>query len=241
MTHPRHAVIDMPRSNPTPVSPSAEELEIVLRHLLQRQESDRQKLARLAHDGLGQVLAILKLNLEAISRKPEILGTRINECLDLVQRAVNQTRGFALEARPSLLDDLGLVPALRWLVQTRTQGSGVIAGVVAEPELVVVPACWLDACFRVAEEALSNALRHAQARNLAVEVHDQDGAMAMTVRDDGVGFAVADRAAGGGLLTMRERVRLAGGAFDLHSHPGGGTAIQVRFVRASLSKEPESF
>jgi signal transduction histidine kinase len=235
-----HAVITMHRANSTAVSPSTEELEIVLRHVLRRQEIDRQKLACLAHDDLGQLLAMLKLNLEAASRKPDSLPTRLKECLDLVQRAVHQTRRFALEARPALLDDLGLVPALRWLMQTRTQASGVNAMVVAEPELLVVPAHCLDACFRVAEEAVSNALRHAQARNLAVEIRDQDNAITMAIRDDGVGFVVAERASCGGLLTMRARVRLAGGDFDLHSQPGSGTVIHVRFVRERLSKEAEN-
>jgi signal transduction histidine kinase len=220
----------MQRSPPATVSPSAE-LQFVLRRMLERQEDERRQLARQLHDDLGQALAMLKLQLGALARQ---LGStpspRVQDCLELVQRALSQTRLLALEARPSLLDDLGIVPALRWLVQRRVEGTGVAGKVVADPENLKLPAPWLSTCFRVAEEALDNTLRHAQAQAVTVEVREHGGMIDMVIRDDGVGFSVTDPLTGGGLLTMRERVRLAGGEFDLQSRPGGGTEVRVRVV-----------
>ena len=202
----------------------------MLSHLLRSQESQRRQLARQLHDDLGQVLAILKLQLTALARQLGTAVPRLEDCLDLVQRAANQTRTLALETRPALLDDLGLVPALRWLLQTKTAGTGITAMVTAEPESPLVPAEWRSTCFRVAEEAVNNALRHAQAKTLTIEVRQHGDVLDMAIRDDGIGFQVAAHAAGGGLLTMRARVRLAGGDFALHSQPGTGTEVRVRLV-----------
>jgi signal transduction histidine kinase len=216
---------------PTAAAPSAKELEVILRHLLQRQEKEQGRFARRLHDELGQVLAMLKLQLSALSRQTPLPG--LQECLDLTQRAVNHTRQLALDARPSLLDDLGIVPALRWLVQARLAETGLTGSVVAEPEAPVVPAAWSSACYRVAEDAVDNALCHARARALTVEIRQRGPGLDLVIRDDGVGFCLADHAADAGLLLMRERVRLAGGEWAVQSQPGAGTEVRVRFDRGT--------
>jgi signal transduction histidine kinase len=220
----------MQRPAPEPVPIPAEELQVVLAHLLRSQETQRRQLARQLHDELGQVLAMLKIKLTTLVKQPGAAGLRLEDCLDLLQRAVNQARLIALEARPALLDDLGLVPALRWLVQTKSAGTGLTATVTADPESPVLSLERRSTCFRVAEEAVNNVLRHAQAKTLRIEFRQHEGALNMAIRDDGCGFEVAEHAAGGGLLTMRIRVRLAGGEFVLQSQHGTGTEVRVRFV-----------
>ena len=215
-----------PESDPTP----AVELQIVLEHLLRSQETQRRQFARQLHDELGQVLAMLKLQLTALAQQLGAAAPRLQDCLDLVQRAVNQARLLALEARPALLDNLGLVPALRWLVQTKTAGTGITAAVAADPESPVLSLERRCICFRVAEEAVNNAVRHARAKTLQIELRRHEDGMEMTIRDDGAGFNVAEHAASGGLLTMRTRVRLTGGDFALHSQPGTGTEVRLRFA-----------
>src|SRR5262249_26731502 len=158
---------------------------------------------------LSQSLAMIKLHLAAAMRQ---LGTeaptRLHDCLPLVGQTAQRARELALEARPSLLDDLGLVPALRWCVQHRTQGAGLSVTLTAEPPEPALAPEVAAACYRVAEEAVVNVVRHAAAKNLAVEVRVQSAWIEMVVRDDGVGFDVGrlGQAGAGSLLLMRERV-----------------------------------
>jgi signal transduction histidine kinase len=218
----------MKRPAVTAVASSAEELQVVITHVLQRQDEERRLFGRRLHDDLGQLLTILKLRLSALARQTP--SPLMQECLDLTQRAVNDTRQLALEAGPSLLDDLGLVPALRWLVQWRTAGTGVVGTVVSEPASLSLPAEWSRVCYRVAEDAVASGLGRPQAKTLVVEVRQLDRAVEMVIRDDGLTGAVADHAADCGLLTMRARVRLAGGELVVHSPPGVGTEVRVRFA-----------
>jgi len=208
---------------------SAEELQAVLAHVLQRHDEERRLLARRLHDDLGQVLAILKLRLGALDRQAP--SPLLRECLDLAQRAVNDIRQLALEAGPTMLEDLGLVPALRWLVQARTAGTAVVGTVTSEPPSPALPAEWSTACYRVAEEAVANALRQDQVRTVKVDARLVEFAFEMVIRDDGLPCTDADHAVDCGLLTMRERVRLAGGELVVQSQPGAGTEVRVRLLR----------
>ena len=206
-------------------------LDRVLGQCLERDEDERRRLARVLHDELGQSLAMIKLHLAAVLRQ---LGTeapaRLHDCLALVQQTAQRARELALEARPSLLDDLGLVPALRWCVQHRTQQAGLNVNVTAEPAEPVLPPELATVCYRVAEAAVDNVVRHAAAKNLTVEVRVRPDAIEMAVRDDGVGFDVGRVGEAGSLLLTRERVRLAAGELVVRSAPGG-TEVRVRFAR----------
>src|SRR5262249_44675220 len=176
-------------------------------------------------------------NLQALQRstEPATPLPRLQESLAIVERALQQVRNLSLDLRPSLLDDLGLAAALRWYLDRQAQRAEFLAHFHAEPADLPLPSELATACFRVTQEALTNILRHAKARNVWVDVRRGAGELLLTVRDDGTGFDVAraeERAARGGslgLAGMRERVGLLGGRLDIESTPGSGSVIRVRF------------
>src|SRR5712691_91045 len=212
-----------------------EALQILSRQLLEAQENERRHIARELHDEIGQALTAVKINLQAAQRTPEALVSYLEDSISIVDRTLQQVRTLSLDLRPALLDDLGLVVALRWYVDRQAQRSGFPAQFVADP-LETRPRPDIEtACFRVAQEALTNVARHARAQQVRVELRQRDTELHLLIRDDGKGFDVRtaqERAAQGasmGLLGMQERVWLVGGQIAIESAPAGGTEIRVRF------------
>ena len=207
------------------------------RRLIEAQEAERRHIARELHDEIGQELTALKINLQA-AHHPDgdmELASRLEDSMGIVERAIQQVRDMSLALRPSLLDDLGLVAALRWLVDHQAQRSGFEARLEAEPARINVSPEVEIGCYRVVQEALNNIVRHAKAHNVRVEVALREGELRLLIRDDGVGFdvkAARERASHGasmGLLTMSERTRLLGGRLEMKSAPGQGTEIRAVF------------
>jgi signal transduction histidine kinase len=216
-------------------------LQTLSRELIQAQEAERRRLARELHDEIGQVLTAVKMNLQAVQRadapKPD---GRLSESIGIVERALQQVRNLSLDLRPSLLDDLGLVAALRWYVDRQAGRAGFQGQFTADPGRVDVPPDLATACFRVAQEAVTNVIRHAKARTVHVGLRLTDGELQLTVRDDGAGFDVpqarrrASRGGSLGLLGMQERAQLVGGRMEIDSAPGRGTEVRVRFPVAAF-------
>jgi len=204
--------------------------------LIRAQEDERRRLARELHDELGQVLTAVKINLESLSRgfAAGPVSARLRDAIDSVDQASQTVRDLALDLRPSVLDDLGLLAALRWYLDrfardTRVEAHLSMDAVPSlEPELETT-------CFRVAQEALTNVARHARATQVWLELHLVAHGIELKILDDGIGFdvhAARARAVGGasmGLLGMEERVSLAGGAFHIHALSGHGTEVRARF------------
>jgi signal transduction histidine kinase len=213
----------------------ADRLEVLSRRLLEAQEMERRRVARELHDEIGQVMTAVKIHLQAMQRtvSPEVPLPRLKESLDIVDRALQQVRNLSLELRPAMLDDLGLVSALRWYVDRQANRAGFQGHFSAEPPDIQVAAELATGCFRIVQEAFTNILRHAQAGQVTVELRADNRELHLAVRDDGRGFdpaAAWQRAARGGslgLLGMEERVHLLGGRMDLRSQPGQGTEIEV--------------
>jgi len=212
-----------------------EVLQILSRQLLEAQENERRHLARELHDEIGQALTAVKINLQAAQRTPEALVSYLEDSISIADRTLQQVRTLSLDLRPALLDDLGLVVALRWYVDRQAQRTGFTAQFVADA-LKTRPRPDIEtACFRVAQEALTNVVRHARAQQVRVELHQRDTELHLLIRDDGKGFDVRtaqERAAQGasmGLLGMQERVWLVGGQIAIESTPAWGTEIRVRF------------
>jgi signal transduction histidine kinase len=151
----------------------------------------------------------------------------------LIERVLQQVRTLSLDLRPSLLDDLGIGPALRWLAKRQAERAGF--NVVLDiddlhgryaPDLETI-------CFRVAQEALTNITRHAHASEVVITIGQRGTLLAMLINDDGIGFDVAAarrQAVQGhsmGLLSMQERVELAGGVLEITSAPGSGTSLYI--------------
>ncbi|MBL8955123.1 MAG: response regulator [Myxococcaceae bacterium] len=198
------------------------------------QESERRKIARSLHDQFGQILTALRLTLAAARRST---GAEQNEKLTqaeaLVEQATQQIRDFSVELWPTILDDLGLPSALRWLADRQTQWSGIDVRVEAEA-VGRLPVELEAACFRIAQEALTNVARHARASKVVVSLGVQSGGVELSVVDDGKGFDTSEawsRVASGeslGLRSMRDRLSAVGGELHLTSQPGAGTTLNAK-------------
>jgi two-component system, NarL family, sensor histidine kinase UhpB len=224
---------------------SHERLRALSRRLFEVQEEERKRLARDLHDDVGQALTALKIQLESIARPGNELTARarLDEIVDTVQHTLERVRQLSLSLRPPQLDDLGLAAALRSHLDRQARVAGLYAHFEAEDAPQDLAPDAETACFRVAQEAINNVLRHARARNLWVRLFTAGGRLAISVRDDGRGFdldSVRARAANGaslGLIGMEERMALAGGSFELRSSPGQGTVLLATFPAATASRE----
>lgn len=208
------------------------------RRLLEVQETERRHLARELHDEIAQVLTAAKMHLQsaALHPEPDRVAEQFQHAVALLDRLLTQVRSLSLDLRPPLLDDLGLLPALHWLVeQQRLRSASPRVQLLADTTMNRCDTAIETACFRIAQEALTNALRHAQAHSVVIALDQEDGALRLSVRDDGCGFDVAaarlraERNGSLGLLGMSERVSLADGTLTLRSSPGQGTRLEVVF------------
>jgi PAS domain S-box-containing protein len=215
---------------------SNRQLQTLSRRVLEAQETERRRLARELHDELGQSLTSLKISIQSQQRFGHTLTQdTLSEYVAKVDGALQETRRLALALRPSVLDDLGLVPALRWMSEQTAARSDMVVNF--RPALAVQMRLAADvetACFRIAQEALTNITRYAQARNVEVALDREEDQLVLTVRDNGVGFdleaARARAVAGGslGVLGMQERAMLIGGTLDIRTRPGEGCTVQMR-------------
>jgi signal transduction histidine kinase len=222
---------------------AVQQLHVLSRRLFQIQEDERRHLARELHDQMGQALTALKIDLQATQRLEERtdIVRRLDDSIAALERLLQQARQLSLELRPPLLDDLGLVPALRWYLDQQAQRAGLRVEFFADPALERVDAAIETACFRVAQEALTNVVRHARAQTVSVELHRTAEALHLMVRDNGIGFDVvtAQQGASMGLHGMRERVALVGGELDCKSAPGRGTEVHAFFPVQSRADAQE--
>ena len=222
-----------------------ERLQILSARLVEAQETERRYIAGELHDEIGQALTAIKLNLHAMTRLSDDgrLAKLLKGSVEVIDRALQQTRTLSFDLRPRMLDDLGLLPALRWLVDQRARQAGLETQVVADLPEGRLPSLVETACFRVAQEALTNVLRHARARSVRLEVRQRGAALEMSIHDDGIGFDVkiarkgATQGTSFGLLGMEERVHLAGGQIEIDSASMRGTTIRARLP---LTPSPSS-
>lgn len=220
-------------------------LRILSSQLMQVQEEERSRLARDLHDEVGQLLTALKIDLQDIQHG-EVRDARfspLTDSLELVDRLLTQVRTLALDLRPSLLDDLGLVPALRWYANRQAVRNGWILSLSVEGMDRRIPSPIEVTCFRVVQEALTNIAKYSRAKTIDLALRQKGEDITLVIQDDGVGFNVRlarRRAQSGesiGLLGMEERVRLAGGSFVISSAPGEGTRLELCF---SLTEQEQT-
>jgi len=196
------------------------------------QEDERRRLARDLHDGVGQNLTALKHRLvqlgAALPADDAALRARFDQAIALCADTLEDTRSMSRLLRPPILDDLGLEAALRWLVRSQGESSG--ADVALEMEaLPPLDGDLQTLLFRVAQEALNNVAKHADAREVMLRLVVRGGLLQLQVVDDGRGCdpAAVLQAGGSGIGGMRERLRLYGGRLELHSVPGEGTRLRA--------------
>jgi signal transduction histidine kinase len=214
-----------------------ERLHVLSCRLLRIQEDERRHLARELHDQMGQALTAAKIEFEAARGLEDctVVSRRLDDGIALLDQLLQQVRQLSVDLRPPLLDDLGLVPALRFYLDQHARRAGIHVEFFAGPSLGRAESDIETACFRVAQEALNNVVRHARARTVLVELHRASEMLHLVVRDDGIGFDVVttqkrpQHGASLGLLGMRERMTLVGGELDFKSEPGHGVEIHAFF------------
>jgi len=204
-----------------------------LSHLLLRaQEEERRRVAREMHDQLGQELIALKMNLQTAHADSPAGQRRLADSTAIAEQLIEQVRDLSLELHPSVLDDVGLAAALEWLCARQSERSGLPIEVRGERPLPRLTREAEAALFRIVQEAISNALKHARAHAVTVTLRHDPTQLEIAVQDDGCGFEpeLAQRRDRDslGLISMHERADLIGAAFDVRSRPGEGTRILVR-------------
>ncbi|HET8569988.1 MAG TPA: sensor histidine kinase [Candidatus Limnocylindria bacterium] len=202
---------------------------LVAGRILRAQEEERSRIARELHDDTGQALTLMLVRLrilEALAPEPTI-GREIGELRSLVSDSLESVRRLATDLGPTVLRDLGLDAALASLVGRVRDDTGLDIALRTSVEGVVLPEPVALALYRVAQEALTNVVRHADASQVEMRLDRLGGGVRLVVEDDGVGFAVPEELNGStvGLLGMRERIELVGGVFELASRPGRGTRV----------------
>ncbi len=205
--------------------------------LLRAQENERRALARELHDEIGQSLSAILMETEGAECADQ--QARIHEHLDsikgMAEKTVNQVRDLALLLRPSMLDDLGLAPALNWHARETTKRTGLNVIVSADEAIDSLPDEHRTCIYRLVQEAVNNAVRHANARTVEVSVQKEGLKVVVSVRDDGAGFDTRFLR-GLGLLGMEERVRRLGGRLEISSGQGRGTLVQAALPVAELDR-----
>ena len=201
----------------------------VLARVVSAQEVERRRLARELHDGTGQALTSFLLGLSAVEHADSLESVRraVAPLRELVVATLQDVRRLSVELRPKALDDFGLGPALRRLGQSVRETTGVDVQVEERLGAERLPADVETAVYRIVQEALANALRHADAERVSIVATRRAGSISLVIEDDGRGFDAMAPADGTGLSGMRERVSLLDGLLRLDSSPGAGTTLVV--------------
>lgn len=223
----------------------AAKLEQLSHRLLSVQEEERRKLARELHDEVGQCLGAMLVDLgqarSTVAADPAKTETRLRSATELAERTLRSVRDISLLLRPSMLDDLGLIPALHWQARETSRRTGVNVTFDADAEELEVPDELRTAVYRVVQEALQNAVRHAEARRVQIGLASGGGRLRILVKDDGKGFE-PEVIRGIGILGMQERITQFGGVLRINSTPGKGTVltVDVPLEQQHTADEPNS-
>ena len=202
----------------------------VVQRVVEAQEQERARLARELHDETGQALTSILLGLKGLE---DVVDTSegsasVAALRELVVSTLRDVRGLAVELRPTALDDFGLVPALERLADTFREKTGVEVAIEAQLGEARLEPSLETTLYRLVQEALTNVLKHADARHVSISLVRKDGSVSAVVEDDGRGFSPeTPRREALGLVGMRERVGLVGGRISIESAPGAGTTLAV--------------
>jgi len=213
-----------------------ERLQSLTRRFEAAKEEERKYIARELHDDLGPNLTAVNINLRLLRAKlgDQETARRFEDTVEVVDRMVQQVRNLSLDLRPPLLDEMGLITALKGYLETQAERTGLIIDVEGDAVPRSLPPEIEIAAFRTTQEAVTNVIRHADATRVSVAIRCPDGVLEIDVEDDGQGFDV-DRTVGSpasgksvGVLGMLERARMLGGTCEIDSSPGRGTRVRIR-------------
>lgn len=208
----------------------------LLKRVISAQEEERRRIARELHDGIGQSLNALVFGLNTVGaslqQRPEQIPTQIARLKISASDTVKELQNIIYDLRPSLLDDLGLVMALRWYAQERLQARGIRVTFDVPQQGLRLPQEIETALFRIGQEAMTNIGKHAQAQHVTISLQTGPENVRLEITDDGIGFALntlagQDGRPAWGLLGMQERANLLGGELAVQSEPGQGARLIV--------------
>ena len=209
----------------------------LLGRLIAAHEEERRYIAREIHDELGQLLTGLSLNLklcqQAMPDDPGEAADHLARANALIGETIDQSHRLIADLRPPVLDDFGLIPALQEELDQRLTPAGIAAGLDADGDAAGLPPEIATAAFRIAQEAITNVICHASARQVCVQVQRTATALVMTIEDDGIGLPdeALDCASGGrqafGILGMQERAEALGGRLEVTRREPGGTRVAL--------------
>lgn len=224
-----------------------ESLRLLSRKLLSAQEDERKRISRDLHDVIAQALTGINLRLAGINLQTTAdakkLLRKIAIAQKLLEKSMDAVHRFAVNLRPSVLDDLGLIPALRSHLRHFSDECGIIVNFTATTAVEQLDSASRTALYRIVQEAMVNIARHSGARRAIVRISGHQRSIRLEVIDNGKGFRTGKPATAGGLprlglLGMKERVEMVGGTFQIHSKPGKGTTIQVEIPRPADPAHP---
>lgn len=215
--------------------------------MLHAQEEERKSISRELHDVIAQTLVGINVHLTALiqgaAADPRNIHEQISRTQLLVEKAVDIVHDFARSLRPTMLDDLGLIPALQTFMQGFMEETGIRVSLKAYAKVEESTDTVRTTLYRIAQEALTNVARHANASRAEVSIEALDGVIRMTIKDDGQGFDAeaasgANRISRLGLLGMRERVEMIGGTFRVQSAAGGPTTVHAEIPTGKRARGP---
>jgi len=220
------------------VRESAKQLRDLSAKLLSAQEDERKRIAGEIHDTLGASLSAVKFKVESALRQMEGTSEAAAESLKsvspVIEECIAESRRIQMDLRPSILDDLGLLATLSWFCRRfQIIYSGIRIEQLVEMKEEEVPQALKIVVFRVTQEAMNNIAKHSQADRIVLSLRKSEKRMGLEIRDNGRGFSVEKmlKEEGGrrgwGLTSMRERVELSGGTFDIQSAEGAGTVLRA--------------
>ena len=215
------------------------------RRMMNAQEADRTRIARELHDDIGQSLAVLKIQMlragKPVSGHAEMTHASLTELAVKLERIIRKVNSISHGLHSSALELLGLAVAVKSHCRESSEQLGIPVHCFCDEPREKLDSMIALAFLRVLQEAMHNAMKHSHAKSITVRLTSSDGYVGLEVSDDGVGFDVdaADLAAGLGLISMRERIHLVGGEFEIWSSPGRGTRITARapIVQKTLQSE----
>jgi two-component system sensor histidine kinase UhpB len=221
----------------TRLDDSNQQLRALSERAINAQEEERIRIARSLHDDTGQALSMLLINLERIENnlpkeQPEI-KMRLISARQLASSILDELRKIIYNLRPTILDDLGLIPAIRWYARTNLNQAGIQVEINLPEEQIVLSPHLKTTMFRITQEAVNNIVRHSKARNASITLSKNGEAVLFSAQDDGDGFDIshtpieAIKMHQWGLVGIQERVELVGGNFRITSAPNKGTQIEV--------------
>ena len=227
-----------------------EKLRELSSKIIHAQEEERKRISRELHDEVGQALTAISVNLQRLKQKAVKIGGTLDatvaETQSLLEQTMYNVHRFSYELRPAMLDDLGLVIALRWYIKAFAERTGVKMHFRADMAVEKLESDSKTVIYRVVQESLTNVFKYADARRVSVTIRKNATGICLAVRDNGRGFQVDQATTGSkeksglGLMGMQERLRLVNGQFVVESTPGKGTLIRATILFKPGDLKPRS-